>query len=88
MEVRAVSTLFDPFNSTEDSRLCVGNIHMQCCRSRDLYCCIIVFFFVFLCYYIHWTKVLIYLYLSCLLIVYIEGMWYNWIIVMCYISVI
>jgi hypothetical protein len=44
MEVRAVSTLFDPFNSTEDSRWCVGNIHMQCCRSRDLYFCIIVFF--------------------------------------------
>jgi hypothetical protein len=27
--IRAVSTLFDSFNSTEDSRWCVGYIHVQ-----------------------------------------------------------
>jgi hypothetical protein len=71
MEVRMVSTLFDRFNSTEASRWCVGYIHETVV---DHVTCIFVslYFFVFLCcYYIHWTKVLIYFYLSCLLIVYI-----------------
>jgi hypothetical protein len=68
--IRAVSTLFDRFNSTEDSRWCVGYIHETVI---DHVTCIFVslYFFVFLCCYIYWSKVLIYFYLSCLLIVYI-----------------
>jgi hypothetical protein len=69
--IRAVSTLFDRFHSTEDSRWCVGYIYETVI---DHVTCIFVslYFFCFsmLLLYIFEQSV-IYLYLSCLLIVYI-----------------
>jgi hypothetical protein len=69
--IRAVSTLFDRFHSTEYSRWCVGYIYETVI---DHVTCIFVslYFFCFSMLLLHiFEQSVIYLYLSCLLIVYI-----------------